>query len=117
MMEFARPAGAFKTLLGQLILLTQIVLIAQAHPYSNHSLFPVGSENNLHHVVARATDAQFTALPNSGRIRVHTSCLSYWNLGEWDATMEQLKVVVSEFIQVSRAMNTGMSSEGGVTFS
>ncbi|KAJ5320671.1 hypothetical protein N7508_000954, partial [Penicillium antarcticum] len=54
-----------------------------------------GSEDNLYHVVARATDAQSTALPNSGRIRVHTSCLSYWNLGEWDATLEQLKVVAN----------------------
>lgn len=115
-MGFARPAGAFRTLLGQLILLTQIVLIAQAHPYSNHFISPLGSEDNLHHVVARATDAEFTALPNSPRIRVHKSCMNHWSFGDWDATIEQLKIVVSEFIQGSRAMSTGMSSEVGITF-
>lgn len=116
MMGFARPTGAFKTLLGQLILLTQIVLIAQAHPYSNHSIFPVGSEDNLH-VVARATDAQFTALPNFGRIRVHTSCLKHFDLNQWDSTINQLKGVVCDSIKVSQAISTGISSELEVTFS
>lgn len=116
MMGFARPVGAFRTLLAQLMLLTQIVLIAQAHPYSNHSIFPLGSEDDLHHVFTRATDAEFTALPNSGRIRVHTSCLNHWSLGYWDAIINQLKAVVSEFVQNSRGMSTGMSSEVGFTF-
>lgn len=115
-MGFGHPAGAFRTLLSQLILLTQIVLIAQAHPYGNHSTFPVGVEENFHHVVARASEAQFTALPSSGRIRVHTSCLKHYELKGWDATINQLKSVVSDCIQVSRAMSTGMSSEVGVTF-
>ncbi|CAI7614247.1 unnamed protein product [Penicillium viridicatum] len=94
-MGFARPVGAFRTLLAQLMLLTQIVLIAQAHPYSNHSIFPLGSEDDLHHVFTRATDAEFTALPNSGRIRVHTSCLNHWSLGDWDAIINQLKAVAN----------------------
>ncbi|OQE66438.1 hypothetical protein PENNAL_c0187G01769 [Penicillium nalgiovense] len=94
-MGFGRPAGAFRTLLGQLILLTQIVLIAQAHPYGNHPTFPVGVEENLHPVVARASEAQFTALPSSGRIRVHTSCLRHFDLNQWDSTINQLKGVAN----------------------
>ncbi|CAI7583101.1 unnamed protein product [Penicillium discolor] len=101
-MGFARPAGAFRTLLGQLILLTQIVLIAQAHPYSNNSIFPLGSEDNLHHVVARATHAEFTALPNSPRIRVHKSCMNRWSFDYWDATIEELKIVANYGAQATQ---------------
>lgn len=97
-MGFDRPGRAVMTLLYRLLLLTQVVLIAQAHPYGNHSALHIAEEGDSHSVVARASDSEFTALPNSPRIRVHSSCLSRWDLNQWDATINQLKAVVSNFV-------------------
>lgn len=94
-MGFGHPGRALLARIGQFLLLAQVLLTVQAHPFHNHSIAYTGEDNHLNTFVERASASEFTALSRNTKMLVHNSCTSKMNLQAWQTVLDALTVVVS----------------------
>jgi len=94
-MGFGHPGRALLARIGQFLLLAQVLLTAQAHPFYNHSIAYTGEDNHSNNLVERASASEFTALSRNTKMLVHDSCTKRMNLQAWQTVLDALTVVVS----------------------
>ncbi|OQD76372.1 hypothetical protein PENDEC_c004G05500 [Penicillium decumbens] len=92
-MGFGHPGRALLARIGQFLLLAQVLLTAQAHPFYNHSIAYTGEDNHSNNLVERASASEFTALSRNTKMLVHDSCTKRMNLQAWQTVLDALTVV------------------------